>query len=95
MRLPSLRAQQTDGVKKFDTSGKSLAYHHRRKNFKARAGKLAAGFFVWPARANVPVRGVALCPRLRAAPGQRSFGRMERLCLIALNATTDGSYSKG
>jgi hypothetical protein len=27
-----------------DTSGKSPAYHHHRKNFKARAGKLAAGF---------------------------------------------------
>jgi hypothetical protein len=31
--------------KKFDTSGKSPAYLHHRKNFGARAGKLAAGFF--------------------------------------------------
>jgi hypothetical protein len=29
---------------KFDTSGKSPAYLYRRKKFKARAGKLAAGF---------------------------------------------------
>ncbi|WP_154072590.1 hypothetical protein [Bradyrhizobium erythrophlei] len=31
--------------KKFDSSGKSPAYLHHRKNFRARAGKLAAGFF--------------------------------------------------
>jgi hypothetical protein len=31
--------------KKFDTSGKSPAYLHHRKNFRARAGKLASGFF--------------------------------------------------
>jgi hypothetical protein len=31
--------------KKFDTSGKSPAYLHHRKNFRARAGKPAAGFF--------------------------------------------------
>ncbi|CAN0479072.1 unnamed protein product, partial [Phaeothamnion confervicola] len=29
----------------FDTSGKSPAYLHHRKNSKARAGKPAAGFF--------------------------------------------------
>jgi hypothetical protein len=29
----------------FDTSGKSPAYLHHRKNRKARAGKPAAGFF--------------------------------------------------
>jgi hypothetical protein len=27
-----------------DRSGKSPAYHHHRKNFRARAGKLVAGF---------------------------------------------------
>jgi hypothetical protein len=31
--------------KRFDTSGKSPAYLHRRKIFKARAGKPVAGFF--------------------------------------------------
>jgi hypothetical protein len=31
--------------KKFDTSGKSPVYLHHRKNFEARAGKSAAGFF--------------------------------------------------
>jgi hypothetical protein len=31
--------------KKFDRSGKSPAYLHHRKNFRARAGKPAAGFF--------------------------------------------------
>jgi hypothetical protein len=31
--------------KEFDTSGKSPAYLHHRKNFRARAGKLVAGFF--------------------------------------------------
>ena len=31
--------------KKFDTSGKSPAYLHHRKKFRARAEKLAAGFF--------------------------------------------------
>jgi hypothetical protein len=30
--------------KSFDTSGKSPAYPHHRKNFRARAGKPAAGF---------------------------------------------------
>ena len=33
--------------KKFDTSGKSPAYLHHRKNFRARAGKPAAGFLIW------------------------------------------------
>jgi hypothetical protein len=33
---------------KFDTSGKSPAYLHHRKNSKARAGKSAAGFFNLP-----------------------------------------------
>jgi hypothetical protein len=31
--------------KGFDTSGKSGAYLHRRKNFKARAGKSVRGLF--------------------------------------------------
>src|SRR5450759_3003223 len=31
-------------VRYLDTSGKSPAYHHHRKNFRARAGKPAAGF---------------------------------------------------
>jgi hypothetical protein len=43
----------SDGIKKlhrqhldtFDTSGKSPAYLHHRKNSQARAGKPAAGFF--------------------------------------------------
>jgi hypothetical protein len=35
----------TATFKKFDTSGKSRAYLHHSKNFKARAGKPAAGFF--------------------------------------------------
>jgi hypothetical protein len=59
MRLPLIASAANRRLKKFDTSGKSLAYYYRRKNSKARAGKLAAGFFVWPVRANVPVRGVA------------------------------------
>jgi hypothetical protein len=33
--------------KKFDTSGKSPAYLHHRKNFRACAGKPAAGFLIW------------------------------------------------
>jgi hypothetical protein len=32
-------------TEKFDTSGKSPAYLHHRKNCRARAGKPAAGFF--------------------------------------------------
>jgi hypothetical protein len=32
-------------TEEFDTSGKSPAYLHHRKNFRARAGKPAAGFF--------------------------------------------------
>jgi hypothetical protein len=32
-------------LEKFDTSGKSPAYLHHRKNFGVRAEKLAAGFF--------------------------------------------------
>jgi hypothetical protein len=32
--------------KSFDTSGKSPAYRHHRKNIRARAGKPAAGFLI-------------------------------------------------
>jgi hypothetical protein len=41
---PDVRRIVRRRVGYLDTSGKSPAYHHHRKNFKARAGKLAAGF---------------------------------------------------
>jgi hypothetical protein len=40
--------------KEFDTSGKSRAYSHRRKNFKACAGKSVAGFLNRTATARWP-----------------------------------------
>jgi len=44
-RLASPQLPDRQHLNTFDTSGKSPAYLHHRKNSKARAGKPAAGFF--------------------------------------------------
>jgi hypothetical protein len=47
--------------KEFDTSGKSPTYIHQRKIFqKARAGKPAAGVFIWSLRNRTAAAGASI-----------------------------------